>query len=341
MNIIINESQFKSLIESKMRSWQFIEDVNNIANEIFTNRKDILNNGKWKIYSIGDKYGVKVSNYKTFANEYPENKNAGGFMRNGTVIFYIKEHYTLNDIRALILHELEHAIDYEPESLNNVVNVKQRYIQNAAYSGVRNPQQKNDLEEQSLNFIVRKILYHYWVNTEKNAFIAQTLSSKTPIEDEIQSSINSLKTIEAIDADKHSDFWYKLGFLLKNRTNGASVKSLTPQKIKKHFIRQSYHKIKQYENTVKKKLMYAKMNNLGVVNTSMNKQPKPSKQPPRSSEPKIYYIAVGKTIYGPYTISTMKRFVEERRLIKNSYVWKPGLSTWVRAKQLEDTKSLF
>lgn len=125
-----------------MRPWQFIGDINNIANEIFTNRKDVLNNSKWKIYSIGDKYGVKVSNYETFAIEYSVNKNDGGFMRNDTVIFYIKEHYILNDIRTLILHELEHTIDYEPELLNNVVNIKQRYIQNAEYSCVRNPLQK-------------------------------------------------------------------------------------------------------------------------------------------------------------------------------------------------------
>ena len=66
--------------------------------------------------------------------------------------------------------------------------------------------------------------------------------------------------------------------LLQNRKNGIDARKLTPQNIKNHFVRQSYHKIKQYQKTLNKKLMYSKMNNNGVATTTMKNVKKKNKK---------------------------------------------------------------
>ena len=281
MRIIINESQYDQLSESKMRAWKYIDAINSISNDIINNKDNIINSNQWKSYEIGDNFTVWVANKILFASTYPQYKNAGGFMFNGNLIFYIKPYYTLKDIKTSILHELEHAIDYDGDNYSKVVNDKQQEIQNIAYAGVYNPQEKDDKVEQELERTVRYILYHYWVNTERNAFVAQSLMNFYTIEKQINDDIEALDWVAQTDANEHESFWLQMSKLLQNRKNGIDAGKLTPQNIKNHFVRQSYHKIKQYQDTVNKKLMYSKMNNNGVATTTMKNVKTP---PPPISE---------------------------------------------------------
>ena len=281
MRIIINESQYDQLSESKMRAWKYIDAINSISNDIINNKDNIINSNQWKSYEIGDNFTVWVANKILFASTYPQYKNAGGFMLNGNLIFYIKPYYTLKDIKTSILHELEHAIDYDGNNYSKVVNDKQQEIQNIAYAGVYNPQEKDDKVEQELERTVRYILYHYWVNTERNAFVAQSLMNFYTIEKQINDDIEALDWVAQTDANEHESFWLQMSKLLQNRKNGIDAGKLTPQNIKNHFVRQSYHKIKQYQDTVNKKLMYSKMSNNGVATTTMKNVKTP---PPPISE---------------------------------------------------------
>ena len=281
MRIIINESQYDQLSESKMRAWKYIDAINSISNDIINNKDNIINSNQWKSYEIGDNFTVWVANKILFASTYPQYKNAGGFMLNGNLIFYIKPYYTLKDVKTSILHELEHAIDYDGDNYSKVVNDKQQEIQNIAYAGVYNPQEKDDKVEQELERTVRYILYHYWVNTERNAFVAQSLMNFYTIEKQINDDIEALDWVAQTDANEHESFWLQMSKLLQNRKNGIDAGKLTPQNIKNHFVRQSYHKIKQYQNTVNKKLMYSKINNNGVATTTMKNVKTP---PPPISE---------------------------------------------------------
>ena len=282
MRIIISESQYDQLSESKMRAWEYIDAINNISNDIFNNKDNIINSNQWKKYKINDKFTVWVASKELFVSRYPLRKNAGGFMIDGDLVFYVLPYYTLNDIKDSILHELEHAIDWDGDNFNKIVNDKQQDIQRIAYAGVYDPQQKDDAVEQGLETNVRYILYHYWVNTERNAFVSQSLMNFYTIEKQINDDIEKVDWIAQTNADEHASFWFQMSKLLQNRKNGIDARKLTPRHIKNHFVRQSYHKIKQYQKTVNKKLMYSKMNNNGVATTTMKNVKTPP--PPPISE---------------------------------------------------------
>lgn len=282
MRIIISESQYDQLSESKMRAWEYIDTINNISNDIFNNKDNIINSNQWKKYKINDKFTVWVASKELFVSRYPLRKNAGGFMIDGDLVFYVLPYYTLNDIKDSILHELEHAIDWDGDNFNKIVNDKQQDIQRIAYAGVYDPQQKDDAVEQGLETNVRYILYHYWVNTERNAFVSQSLMNFYTIEKQINDDIEKVDWIAQTNADEHASFWFQMSKLLQNRKNGIDARKLTPRNIKNHFVRQSYHKIKQYQKTVNKKLMYSKMNNNGVATTTMKNVKTPP--PPPISE---------------------------------------------------------
>lgn len=283
MRIIISESQYDQLSESKMRAWEYIDAINNISNDIFNNKDNIINSNQWKKYKINDKFTVWVASKELFVSRYPLRKNAGGFMIDGDLVFYVLPYYTLNDIKDSILHELEHAIDWDGDNFNKIVNDKQQDIQRIAYAGVYDPQQKDDAVEQGLETNVRYILYHYWVNTERNAFVSQSLMNFYTIEKQINDDIEKVDWIAQTNADEHASFWFQMSKLLQNRKNGIDARKLIPQNIKNHFVRQSYHKIKQYQKTVNKKLMYSKMNNNGVATTTM-KNVKTPPLPPISEQ---------------------------------------------------------
>ena len=282
MRIIISESRYDQLSESKMRAWEYIDAINNISNDIFNNKDNIINSNQWKKYKINDKFTVWVASKELFVSRYPLRKNAGGFMIDGDLVFYVLPYYTLNDIKDSILHELEHAIDWDGDNFNKIVNDKQQDIQRIAYAGVYDPQQKDDAVEQGLETNVRYILYHYWVNTERNAFVSQSLMNFYTIEKQINDDIEKVDWIAQTNADEHASFWFQMSKLLQNRKNGIDARKLTPRHIKNHFVRQSYHKIKQYQKTVNKKLMYSKMNNNGVATTTMKNVKTPP--PPPISE---------------------------------------------------------
>ena len=100
MRIIISESQYDQLFESKMRAWEYIDTINRVSNDIINNKDNIINNNQWKRYKINDKFTVWVANRELFALTYPQYKNSGGFMFNGNIIFYVEPYYTLKDIKA-------------------------------------------------------------------------------------------------------------------------------------------------------------------------------------------------------------------------------------------------
>ena len=192
MKIIISESQYDQLFESKMRAWEYIDTINRISNDIINNKDNIINNNQWKRYNINDKFTVWVANRELFASTYPQYKNSGGFMFNGNIIFYVEPYYTLKDIKASILHELEHAFDCDGDNFNKIANDKQQDIQRIAYAGDYSPQQKDNDVEQELDTNVRYILYHYWVHTERNAFVAQSLTDFYTIEEQINDNIEKV-----------------------------------------------------------------------------------------------------------------------------------------------------
>lgn len=42
----------------------------------------------------------------------------------------------------------------------------------------------------------------------------------------------------------------------------------------------------------------------------------------------IYYVVVDSEKEGPYTLADISRLITEKKVFKESYIWKPGMDNW-------------
>ena len=61
--------------------------------------------------------------------------------------------------------------------------------------------------------------------------------------------------------------------------------------------------------------------------------------PPIPTE--VYHVAVNGQATGPYDITILAQMAMDGKFTAESLVWKPGMSTWLQANQIENLKSLF
>ncbi|GHV32747.1 hypothetical protein AGMMS4952_23710 [Spirochaetia bacterium] len=54
-----------------------------------------------------------------------------------------------------------------------------------------------------------------------------------------------------------------------------------------------------------------------------------------------YYVAVGGTKTGPYTLVGLKQMAQNGMLTRNTQVWKEGMQKWVKAWEVSEIASLF
>jgi hypothetical protein len=55
-----------------------------------------------------------------------------------------------------------------------------------------------------------------------------------------------------------------------------------------------------------------------------------------SSGEEQWYVLKNEKEYGPLHFSELTQFAKQRRLLKNDWIWKPGLDTWIAAGDLSD-----
>ena len=79
------------------------------------------------------------------------------------------------------------------------------------------------------------------------------------------------------------------------------------------------------------------------IHTEMCRRTLPSIMPlSEESSPSIkLYVAVGESIYGPYTYEECRIFVAEQRIVPHSLVWMPDLPAWTEASQVPFLQELF
>ena len=63
-----------------------------------------------------------------------------------------------------------------------------------------------------------------------------------------------------------------------------------------------------------------------------------SPMPPSTSS--IYYVIMDGQQSGPYTESELARLIGEKKVTKDTYIWKPGMTDWQTAERLPDVLRL-
>lgn len=59
-----------------------------------------------------------------------------------------------------------------------------------------------------------------------------------------------------------------------------------------------------------------------------------------STNQEIYYVIIDENQAGPFTEQQMIGLINDKRVTKSSYVWKPGLSNWQLAEKMPEILKL-
>lgn len=305
-----------TLRESKMRSWKYAKKVDKIIEEIFQNKDGILKSDRWYYYKINEQFCIWTANHELFIKQYPKQTHSKGIMIKDCVIFYLAPTDGMDDIKAVIYHELEHAIDYR------TIGQKEWKIEHLAYDTVN---KSNSSEDKYLHDSIVFLLYRFWVKSERNAFISQYLLRPSDLNTVFDNALDMLKVIQKSDADKHSHVWQVFSATYTNRKNFSGKSNVSPRDIKRHFISQTYHKMKTLLITLKKKRKYAEKNSNGLANTSS----------------KDFYYARGQEAVGPFDFSEIYDLVNNGTINNNTYIWRRGMAEWMRAYKCLYTQNMF
>lgn len=258
------------LSESQMRAYAYYDEVRNIAFRIFQIIQKLPENADemqvFKINGLDSRPTIEMHTNASYVRNYPNRSGAGGFMdiSENKIVLRIKKYYKIGDIVKTIMHELEHYIDYTSQNTLDSIpyNGKQRNLQLAAYGDVYQTPDTSTSALQAKNWVTT-ILYHLWITTEKNAYISDYLNSNgfKKLQFDIENFKNYLWALKQIPVNEEYEQVWKTAAVTLNQTNKQKTQAYSVvdlrylQRVKTHFIKQSYHKLFQYEETAKKKIM--------------------------------------------------------------------------------------
>lgn len=60
----------------------------------------------------------------------------------------------------------------------------------------------------------------------------------------------------------------------------------------------------------------------------------------QSGSPPFYYAIIEDKQAGPFTEQELSRLIAERKVVSETYIWKPGLSRWEMAEKLPEILKL-
>lgn len=264
---LINDENSKddtTINESGMRCWKYWEDIQAIAKKIIEDKIKILNSNEFQVYPLnidGDRWLVYASNHETFLKQYPNYESIEGFTVDKTVVLWINRNSTFSEIAQLISHELEHVIDDAQDGLNTY---QQYDLMNKAYSynGMPDFIDPQSWEQITVFNSIKNVIYHLWIKTESNAFVAQAITKNSELIPQLEYEINFL---DGTYADDFSEIWdYFSNVLDRKYKNWYGHDEITPQLIKKHFIAQSRHRLDKFKKICDKKKRYAKMHGIDM-----------------------------------------------------------------------------
>ncbi|MBS5111324.1 MAG: DUF4339 domain-containing protein [Coprobacillus cateniformis] len=54
----------------------------------------------------------------------------------------------------------------------------------------------------------------------------------------------------------------------------------------------------------------------------------------------VYYAVIDGKQKGPYSITELSRLIAEKKIVKETYIWKPGMKQWDLAQNISEVLSL-
>lgn len=59
-----------------------------------------------------------------------------------------------------------------------------------------------------------------------------------------------------------------------------------------------------------------------------------------NAQPSVYYAVIDGKAAGPYSITELSRLITERKIVKETYIWKPGMPRWELAGNISEVLRL-
>lgn len=80
---------------------------------------------------------------------------------------------------------------------------------------------------------------------------------------------------------------------------------------------------------------------MSAMNQSLNQMqiPGAGKAMPASPD-NIYFAVIDGNQSGPYSLAELSRLISEKKIVKETYIWKPGMSQWELAENVGEVLRL-
>ncbi len=80
---------------------------------------------------------------------------------------------------------------------------------------------------------------------------------------------------------------------------------------------------------------------VNTMNSAMTNMHVPGSMNPMQSTPQqFYYVIIEGNQAGPFSDQELSRLISEKKVVKETYIWKPGLLKWELAEKLPDVLRL-
>lgn len=59
-------------------------------------------------------------------------------------------------------------------------------------------------------------------------------------------------------------------------------------------------------------------------------------KPENMKKEEIYYAVINNKVSGPFSLTEMFRNINEKKVVKETYIWKPGMKEWTLAENVPE-----
>lgn len=77
------------------------------------------------------------------------------------------------------------------------------------------------------------------------------------------------------------------------------------------------------------------------MNQTLNQMQIPGAGKAMSANPdNIYFVVIDGSQSGPYSLTELARLIAEKKIVKETYIWKPGMPQWEPAEKISEVLRL-
>ncbi|MCB9427058.1 MAG: DUF4339 domain-containing protein [Flavobacteriales bacterium] len=79
---------------------------------------------------------------------------------------------------------------------------------------------------------------------------------------------------------------------------------------------------------------------VNAMNSAMKNMHVPGSMNPMQPTPQFYYAMIDGNQIGPFSEQELSRLIADKKVVKETYIWKPGLPKWEIAEKLPEILKL-